>query len=132
MMQKLVPMVVTDVDLARIRTFYADTLGWEVPIEVDGYLQVRHGAAADDPELAFATRDAAEPLGGPLPAFPGDGLVVSVPVADVDAHHVAVARTDATADTAPTNKPWGWRSYVVTDPAGVRLDFCQEVEQPAT
>lgn len=127
MQNKLVPMVTTDIDLAEIRAFYADELGWEPVFDIEGYLQLRHGPDAADPELAFATTDGAAELGIEVDAYAG-GLVVSVPVADVDAHHAALARTEVSATTEPSDKPWGWRSYLVVDPAGVILDFCRELE----
>lgn len=127
MQNKLIPMIATDVGLATIRAFYVDELGWEVAFDVDDYLQVRHGPDEADPELAFTTPVGAAELGHEVDAYAG-GLVVSIPVADVDAHHEALARTNVSPATTPSDKPWGWRSYLVVDPAGVILDFCRELE----
>lgn len=131
MTDKLTPLIVTDTDIATIRDFYADQLGWEVAVDADGYLQVRHGSTEADPELAFCAPEVAAPMGTPLAPFPGDGLVVSIPVADADAHHRAVARSGAAPATEPTDKPWGARGYIVTDPTGLRLDFFHMVAEPA-
>lgn len=128
---KLTPLIVTDLDLATVRSFYADQLGWEIAVDADGYLQVRHGSDESDPELAFCAPAMAAPMGTPLAAFPGEGLVVSLPVADADAHHGAVTRSGAAPATAPTDKPWGARGYIVTDPTGLQLDFFHVVAEPA-
>lgn len=131
-MPKLMPLIVTDADLAAVRAFYTDLLGWEVAMEDDGYLQVRHGSDDADPELSFSDPRVSQLMGTPLASFAGDGLVVSVPVTDADAHHAAVVGNGALPATEPTDKPWGLRSYVVTDPAGIRLDFFHVAAQPAT
>jgi uncharacterized glyoxalase superfamily protein PhnB len=131
MTDKLTPLIITDVDTASIRGFYADQLGWEVVLDVDGYLQVRHGSAEADPELAFCGPEVAAPMGTSLAPFPGEGLVVSIPVADADAHHGAVTRAGAAPATEPTDKPWGARGYIVADPTGLLLDFFHLVAEPA-
>ena len=119
---KLIPMIVTE-DLAAQRDFYVTTLGFEAVFDVERYLQVRHGTAEADPELAFATSALSEPMGTPVTAFTGEGLVISVPVADADAQHRALVDAGVGPLTEPTDKPWGWRSFIVADPIGVHLDF---------
>ena len=121
---KLIPMVVTD-DLRAQREFYADTLGWETVFDMDAYLQVRHGADPADPELAFATDAVSTPMRVPLAAYAGSGLVVDVPVVDVDAHHRSVLDAGVKPATEPADMPWGVRAFIVTDPAGVHLEFFQ-------
>lgn len=130
-MNKLIPLVVTTDDLTDVRAFYSDVLGWEVAIEQDGYLQVRHGSDDADPELAFMHPAGGTPFAPALKSFAGDGIIVSVPVADADTHHAAVAANGARDLSAVTDKPWGWRSYNVADPTGVVLDFFHVVEQAA-
>ena len=125
---KLFPMFTT-AKLAETRAFYVDKLGWTPTYDMPCYLQVR-SADVDGPELAFMSN-----TGGPTegaPAFPGQGVCVSVPVADADAHHVALRARGVEPEAAPTLEPWGWRSFKVRDPAGVILDFFHVAAEPAT
>lgn len=123
---KLLPIIVAE-DLDATRDHYVDALGWTLVDKMDGYLQVRVTADEDAPELAFM---APQPGGGPMGGFGPftDGLAVSVPVADADAHHAQLAARGIDA-TPPTDKPWGWRSFIVRDPNGVALDFYHEITQ---
>ena len=124
----MVPLIVTDA-LDAVRTFYADQLGATTTIEMDTYVQLRFGDTEHTRELAFMAPD---PPGGPmagLPSFAG-GLIVSVSVDDADKYHDVLADRGVEADEA-TDKPWGWRSFTVTDPAGVIVDFFHEIANTA-
>ena len=117
---KMLPIIVTD-RLDATRDFYIDALGWTLVDKMDGYLQVRAGGVDTDPELAFlAPQPAQGPLGTRAPFT--TGLVISIPVGDADAHRTMLQQRGVTAP-APTDKPWGWRSFLVDDPGGVTLDF---------
>lgn len=123
---KMLPMIVTD-RLDATRDFYVDTLGWTMVDKEDGYLQVRSGADDAAAELAFlAPQPAQGPLGTRVPFT--TGLVVSMPVEDPDTHHATLQRRGVDAP-APTDKPWGWRSFLVDDPNGVTLDFYSAIAQ---
>lgn len=117
---KLFPMVITD-KLAETKAFYTETAGFEVVHDMENYLQVRYGGE-DGPELCFMAPGAAPPF-GKLPKFGGKGVLVSIPTADADATHDAMKGKGAEIVAEPSDKPWGWRSFVSTDPNGVLLDF---------
>ena len=117
---KLFPLVVTD-KLSETRAYYRDKLGSEISYDSDHYMQVRFGGE-HGPELCFMTPDAAPALGA-LPTFPGKGLVVSIPTENADATHERVKKLGAKIIADPTDKPWGWRSFLTADPNGVVLDF---------
>lgn len=119
---KLFPMFMT-AKLAETKAFYVDKLGWKATYDLPSYLQVRI-ADLDGPELAFMK---AEPGS---PTFEGQGVVVSVPVADADRHHDALCERGVPAATEPSLKPWGWRSFEVRDPNGVILDFFHVAAPP--
>lgn len=124
----MVPLLVID-DLAPTRRFYVDDLGCLPVMEQDGYLQVRFGDDANTRELAFMTPAPADsPMGG-ASVFSG-GLIVSVSVDDADKQHAVLAGRDVEA-SEPSDKPWGWRSFVVRDPNGVTLDFFHEIADTA-
>lgn len=123
-----VPMVVTD-DLPATRRFYVDDLGCTVVVEQEGYLQVRFGDEPDTRELAFMAPAPPEaPMGGE-PAFSG-GLVLSVAVGDTDKYRAVLADRGVAAPE-PTDRPWGWRSFVLRDPNGVVLDFFHAIAEDA-
>lgn len=118
---KLLPLIVTD-KLAETKAYYTDKAGFTVTIDMDGYLQVRHGDDDDGPELCFMRPCDESPI-GPTRAFEGTGLIVSIPTPDADRKHVELQRRGADIVAEPTDKPWGWRSFMARDPNGVRLDF---------
>ena len=110
------PLVFVD-DLDAVRTFYRDTLGLPVTFDMPQYLQVQlTPAGTEGPELAFMV--------SPSPhATYVKGFVLSVPVADADAVERACDAAGVPVSARAEDKPWGWRSVHVTDPAGVVLDF---------
>lgn len=124
---KLFPMFVT-AKLAQTKAYYVEKLGWKATYDMPGYLQVRIGEL-DGPELAFMSADS-QAAGG-APTFAGQGVVVSVPVADADRHHDALRERGVEAKSEPSLKPWGWRSFEVRDPNGVILDFFHVAAPPA-
>jgi catechol 2,3-dioxygenase-like lactoylglutathione lyase family enzyme len=126
---KMVPLVFTE-QFDATRAFYLEQLGVTTVMEdPNNYLQVRFGAHEDRPELAFCPPLPAESPLGAQPAF-SEGLVVSIPVDDADAHRKDLIERGL--DVAePTDKPWGWRSFLLRDPAGVTLDFYHVIADDA-
>lgn len=123
--KKLFPMFVTE-KFDAVRRFYAERLGCKVLYDTPEYVHYEYG---DGPEIAFVRPDAF-PGQPPRPVFGGAGAILSVPTADADALHAKLLKDpDATVLNAPTNKPWGWRSFWVADPTGLVLDFFHVVEE---
>jgi catechol 2,3-dioxygenase-like lactoylglutathione lyase family enzyme len=127
---KLFPMILTD-KLAETKAYYTEKLGAVVTFEGEGYLQVRFGAEESAPELAFMKPQTMDLLGGALPLFPGQGLLVSIPTANADAAYADMKKKGAEIRVGVLDKPWGWRSYVVRDPNGVLLDFFHALDKSA-
>ena len=125
MKDKLFPLVLTS-DLAATKAFYEDKLGCELVFDMPEYLQVRF-AGEGQPELCFMLPKPA--FGVELEAFPGRGLIISVPVEDPDAEHRRLAELKVPIVTEPADRPWGWRSFLCRDPNGVILDFFREKAQ---
>jgi len=120
---KSFPLVIAR-DLAPIRAFYVDTLGCPVSIEAEAYLQVRLTPADDAPELCFM-----KPMPGTVMTDAlSKGFVLSVPVPDADAVQARLEQAGVTIQAPVSDKPWGWRSLQVVDPAGVILDFFHALE----
>lgn len=118
---KLFPLLVTS-DLASTKKFYVEVCGFTATVDMDNYLQVRSGDASADPELCFMTPDAM-PDGSNFPRFEGKGVVMSIPTANADTKHAALQAKGGKPINTPTNKPWGWRSFLIADPNGLVLDF---------
>jgi uncharacterized glyoxalase superfamily protein PhnB len=127
---KLFPLIFSD-KLAETKAYYTETLGAQVTFEAESYLQVRFGDKDDDPELAFMVPQTLDLLGGVLPRFPGQGLLVSIPTANADAAHATMTKKGADIRVGVLDKPWGWRSFVVRDPNGVLLDFFHALDKSA-
>jgi catechol 2,3-dioxygenase-like lactoylglutathione lyase family enzyme len=122
----LIPLVITD-KLAETKAFYTEKLGFSVTIDMDDYLQIRCGGS-DGPELAFFRTGPL--LGvGRAERFEGRGLVISIPTPNADAMHTAVTGHGIEPLSAPSDKPWRWRSFSVADPSGVVLDFFHVLPQ---
>ncbi|MDD9937192.1 MAG: VOC family protein [Myxococcales bacterium] len=119
--EKLFPMFLTD-KLEETKAFYRDKLDFEVVFDLDSYLQVRYGQGEGAPELCFMRPDA-YPDGVTRPAYGGQGVIVSVPTESADEASARIRAAGAEVQGEPTDKPWGWRSFFVTDPNGVTLDF---------
>jgi uncharacterized glyoxalase superfamily protein PhnB len=55
--------------------------------------------------------------------FGGTGAVVSVPTKDADQKCAELSKKGISIENPLEDKPWGWRSFHVSDPNGVILDF---------
>lgn len=121
---QMVPLLITE-DLAATRRFYVDELGCTPTIAQDTYLQLRFGDEPDTRELAFSIPDPPDGPMGHEPPYSG-GLILSIAVGDADKYRATLADRGVDAPEA-TDKPWGWRSFVLRDPNGVTLDFFHEI-----
>jgi catechol 2,3-dioxygenase-like lactoylglutathione lyase family enzyme len=117
---QLFPLFVSD-KLEETKRYYADKLGFTVTFDMPHYLQLRYGKEGA-PELCFM-RPNGMPDGQPMPEFGGAGVIVSIPTESADAAYDRMRGKGAQVQDAPSDKPWGWRSFVVRDPNGVMLDF---------
>lgn len=124
MQNKVFPLVITT-RLAETRRFYLESLGCEAVFDLDHYLQVRFGADPEGPELAFMASES--PSLGKQKPFAGDGITFSLPVESADRRHAELVERKVVIASAPSDKPWGWRSFVAVDPNGVQLDFFHEL-----
>ncbi len=127
--KSLIPLVISD-KLAETKAFYTEKLGFSVTFDMDDYLQIRCGGD-DGPELAFFRPGRPLPGLGHAERFDGRGLVISIPTPDADAMHAKVTERGVTPISAPSDKPWQWRSFSVADPSGVVLDFFHVLPQSA-
>ncbi|MFW5739801.1 MAG: VOC family protein [Myxococcota bacterium] len=118
--KKLVPLVTTQ-DLDALRAFYVDKLGFTTTFDAPMYLGLKWGENA---EIGFMTP------GGDCPVFGGKGLSLCLEVDDVDAQHDRFVSLGVSVVQAPRDNPWGDRSFVALDPAGVAL-YVYKPTQPS-
>jgi predicted enzyme related to lactoylglutathione lyase len=119
---KIVPLVSTD-RLEAVKAFYLEHFEFETTFESEGYLGLR-AAGEGGPELSFM-----RPEEG-CASFGGAGLTCCLEVADVDAEHKRLGAAGLQVLRPLQDNPWGDRSFVVADPAGVALYIYKEI-QPA-
>jgi catechol 2,3-dioxygenase-like lactoylglutathione lyase family enzyme len=113
-MKRVVPgIVVKDIDTAK--DFYTKHLKAKIVFDAEWYVSLRIGGK-EGPEISFATphHDQDKPIS------PGT-LSLYVEVDDVDAAYAGLPGIRAIADGPPTDKPWGDRSFMLSDPHGVRV-----------
>lgn len=111
---KQIAPLLTVASLAGLREFYTTHFGLKVTFESDGYLAL---ALPGDPRQGIAYMTAGD-CGGPVGV--GAGLTWCFEVADVDAEHDRLRGALEVIRPLQDN-PWGDRSFVVKDPAGVAV-----------
>ncbi len=118
----LLPLIFSS-NLEQTKRFYVEKLGFSVSIAQGDYLQLR--AEEGGVELAFMPPTPI--FGHEGKAFDGQGLAFSIRVDDVDAAHARLVKRGLAVLSPPSDRPWGWRSFVCVDPNGVILDFYREI-----
>lgn len=110
----LVPMIVTDKQAA-LKEFYTRYFGFRVTFEHPSYLGLKSASAGCEAELGFLTAT------GEHPPFSGRGVVLAIRVEDVDAEYERLLSEGVTMTREPMDNPWGDRSCMCLDPAGLAL-----------
>jgi catechol 2,3-dioxygenase-like lactoylglutathione lyase family enzyme len=119
------PVVVTD-RLAECRDFYTGRLGFEVVFEATWFVYLR--AAGDSPYgIAFMAPDHPSRPPGPE-AFAGEGLLLTLQVADAAAEFERLRQAGVTVDHPLSDEPWGQRRFGLYDPAGTWVDIVEQIE----
>jgi uncharacterized glyoxalase superfamily protein PhnB len=113
-MKRIIPGI-TVKDIEAAKAFYTRHLKAKVTFDAGWYVSLRVGAK-DGPEIAFAMphHDQDAPVSS-------GSLSLYMEVDDVDAVHEEVRATGAIIDSPPSDKPWGDRSFMLSDPNGVRV-----------
>jgi predicted enzyme related to lactoylglutathione lyase len=113
-LSKNVPIVTTK-KLAEVKQFYLEHFGFETTFANDQYLGLR--SAGDGAiELGFMV-----PCDQNEPEYTGRGITFGMEVEDVDAEHERLSGRGLEVVRPLQDNPWGDRSFVVMDPAGVAL-----------
>nr|WP_295379787.1 VOC family protein [Pseudoxanthomonas sp.] len=127
----LYPLITTP-EMAAARDFHVRHFGFEVLFEASWFVYL--SGPADDGSrgatLAFMTPDHPSRPPGPE-AFDGDGMILTVEVADAAALHEKLRGEGAPILHPLTDEPWGQRRFMTRDPAGVRVDVVQQIAPEA-
>jgi catechol 2,3-dioxygenase-like lactoylglutathione lyase family enzyme len=117
--KQIYPMFISS-DLAATKDFYLKA-GFVVRFDMPEYLQVAYGG---DPNLELCFMAPHQGSNGKeYGRFGGTGAVVSVPTKDADQKCAELSKKGISIENPLEDKPWGWRSFHVSDPNGVILDF---------
>jgi uncharacterized glyoxalase superfamily protein PhnB len=111
------------------RDFWVKHFGATTEFEADWFVLLSF--QADEPgarpfSLAFMRTDHPSRPPGPE-AFSGEGMLVTVEVADVAAAYRAMAASGAPILYGPADEPWGQRRFMTRDPAGVCIDVVEQI-----
>jgi catechol 2,3-dioxygenase-like lactoylglutathione lyase family enzyme len=109
--------------LGEPRAFYEDVLGFPVIEEGDRSVEFDTGACRLKLERDFDPQTLAA-FGLEEPGSNrGEGVIVNVRVADVEAVYERVQRAGDAALTEPKDVAWGKRLFLVRDPTGYVLEI---------
>lgn len=120
-------LIITD-RMAQCQRFYETHFGFNTVFESKVYTQIASpGHQGKTFSLAFMpTR---HPFGVvPQAAFGGNGIMLTIQTADVDALHAKLVAEDVPVIHGPKSEPWGQRRFDVRDPAGTYVDVVQPID----
>jgi catechol 2,3-dioxygenase-like lactoylglutathione lyase family enzyme len=112
--KQITPLMPSD-KLAEIKRFYCEHLGFRPSFDSPEFLSMRCGGR----EVAFMKPSEEQPC------FP---TTICIEVDDVDAEHERLAKEGVTPTVPLRDNPWGDRSFIVVDPAGVALYIHTPIE----
>ena len=98
--------------------FYVDKLGFVVEERSERATMLRAG----DFRLLVHT-------GGPSSAPPDLGMHLHLWTDDVDGFYSQLVERGVPTPEAPQDRPWGLRTFHVTDPNGYEWEFTQKIER---
>jgi catechol 2,3-dioxygenase-like lactoylglutathione lyase family enzyme len=96
-------------DLPRSRSFYTETMGFEVGYEDDAMVSFPQvGLIIDQSDRVMDT-----------------GTIVGLSCQDADAEYGRLRQRGAPLGAPPQDQPWGVRNFYVSDPDGHQVEFEQ-------
>jgi catechol 2,3-dioxygenase-like lactoylglutathione lyase family enzyme len=107
--------------IAESKKFYTEILGFGVVFENEFYLLLH--TPGREAEISFLLPD--HPTQQPIfqPPFAGQGVYLTIEVADVDKVYREIKSKGAEIKVAIRNEPWGDRHFVIQDPNGIGIDI---------
>lgn len=112
---KRVDSTISTTKLRECKEFYMHYFGFELVYESDWYIElIVPGLPTTGISFTLPQRDAGE-------FFNGKGMILSFEVENVDAEYKRLQELGLISHQKIQDKPWGERSFVIDDPAGVHL-----------
>ncbi len=118
---KMTPIITTD-KLAEEKAYYAKFFGFKVIFEYADQHIGMQSSANDDVVISFMAPCEQ------TPPYQGQGLTVCLEVADVDAQSKRLAAAGLPIVVPVQDNPWGDRSFISVDPAGVSVYVYSPIE----
>lgn len=125
---KLNAGIITD-NLTATREFYTSVLDFGITFENEFYLLLHTPGSAS--EVAFLLPD--HPSQHPLfrPSYTGQGVYLTVEVADVDALYRRLKQREVPIAVELRDEPWGDRHFAILDPNGIAIDIVTHTPEDA-
>lgn len=110
-----VDSTISTTKLQESKEFYMKYFSFELVYESDWYVElIAPGLSTTGISFTLPQREAGE-------FFNGKGMILSFEVEDVDAEYTRLQKMGLISHQKIQDKPWGERSFVVDDPAGVHV-----------
>jgi len=120
-------LIITD-KMTACQQFYEAHFGFTTVFESKVYTQIsspEHGGRS----FSLAFMPTRHPYGViPQVAFSGQGVMLTIQTADVDALHAKLIAEGVEIIHGPKSEPWGQRRFDVRDPAGTYVDVVQSID----
>ncbi len=118
-LNKIVPIVTTE-NIDQVKEFYTRYFGFSISFEMEGnHLGITSGEN-DEFEISFMA-----PGEENQPTFTGQGLTYCFEVDNVDAEYNRIGKEDIEILQPLQDNPWGDRSFIISDPAGISIYIYQ-------
>ncbi len=109
--------IVSTSQLEALKIFYTRHLGFHVTFEHENYL----GLKAGETELGFMKGECNQ-------EFDGKGLTYCFVVENADRAYEELRSAGVSFIEPPTDRPWGDRAAIATDPIGIAIYIAQPIE----
>ena len=120
-------LIITD-QMKACQSFYEAHFGFTTVFESKVYTQLS-SPEHQGKSFSLAFMPTKHPYGViPQVAFSGQGVMLTIQTADVDALHAKLAAGGVTVIHGPKSEPWGQRRFDVRDPAGTYVDVVQSID----
>jgi catechol 2,3-dioxygenase-like lactoylglutathione lyase family enzyme len=103
------------------KAFYTTILGFGVTFENDWFVLLH--TPDRSAEISFLLPDQASQQPLFRPAFRGEGVYLTIEVADVDSVYARIAALNVPIAVDLRNEPWGDRHFAIVDPNGIGVDI---------
>lgn len=116
--------LITTANLAQVRAFYVDLLGFDVVFEATWFILV---ASPGERPALLGFMHPSHPSSPPGPeAFNGLGMIWTLQVEDAAGTFARMRDAGIAVLYGLADEPWGQRRFMLRDPAGLLLDVVEQ------